>query len=334
MIPQDSLLVRYDSLLLDLDGVIYVGANAVPGAVETVATAAAQGIDVGYVTNNASRTPSDVAEHLAELGVPASVSQVTTSAQAGARLLVDQLPAGSRVLAVGGAGVAAALLEVGLNPVDTTAAGIGREDLAAVMQGFGKQVEWHDLAQASFAVSQGIPWVATNVDLTIPVEQGIAPGNGALVAAVEIATQRKPQVAGKPFPTIMRFAAEQVSGTKPLVVGDRIDTDIQGAVAADLPAAMVLTGVSGALDLWRAEPHQRPDYLMSDLTDLFEPVPDVRCTAEGVQFGDGTVRTNSGYLEATGNAVDAIWAAAHLIWSSESEPINAVEIAAQLDPAH
>ena len=329
MILEDALLARYDSLLLDLDGVVYVGEQAVPGAAETITTAAAHSVGIRYVTNNASRTPEEVAAHLVRLGLPASASQITTSAQAGARLLHDQIPAGSGVLAVGGAGVSAALSAVGLEPIDASHPEVAQADVAAVMQGFGKEVGWHDLARASFALSRGIPWVATNVDLTIPVEQGIAPGNGALVAAVETATKRTPQVAGKPFPEIMRFAAERVTGSEPLVVGDRLDTDIEGAVSANLPAAMVMTGVSGVLDLWRAEPHQRPHYLLADLADLLKPVPDLVWTSHGVSVGEAWARVEAGLLEVAGATVDAVWAAANLIWSQDREPSNVDDIAAR-----
>ena len=336
---EQTILQRYDSLLLDLDGVVYVGQHAVPRAAATVADAAADGRRIRYVTNNASRTPQQVADHLSELGLPATAAQVITSAQAGARLAAEQVPAGSPVLAVGGPGVAAALIEVGLQPVSVSNDDPGSEriEVAAVVQGFGRQVGWGALARASFAVASDVPWIATNIDRTIPIEGGIAPGNGMLVAAVAEATGRSPQVAGKPYPAILELAAQQAGGATPLVVGDRLDTDIQGAVAADLPVAMVLTGVSGALDLWRAPAEQRPTYLMADLAGLNQPPLFVEQDRDGYSCGDATARLVGEQLQVAGEPVAAIWAAAQLLWDLRqdegmvSEPTNLVALAQQLD---
>jgi glycerol 3-phosphatase-2 len=338
---EQTILQQYDALLLDLDGVVYVGQHAVPRAAETVADAAANGRSIRYVTNNASRTPQQVADHLSELGLPTTAAQVITSAQAGARLATEQVPAGSSVLAVGGPGVAAALAEVGLQPIPAgnDDPGAERIEVAAVVQGFGRQVGWGALARASFAVASGVPWIATNIDRTIPIEGGIAPGNGMLVAAVAEATGRSPQVAGKPYPAILQLAAEQAGGAAPLVVGDRLDTDIQGAVAADLPVAMVLTGVSGALDLWRAPAEQRPTYLMADLAGLNRPPLAVQRDHDGYRCGDATARLVADQLEVSGPRVAATWAAAQLLWDLGqdgelgSEPTNLVALAQQLDSA-
>ena len=133
------------------------------------------------------------------------------------------------------------------------------DDVAAVLQGFGTDVGWRALARAAFAVGRGLPWVATNTDLTIPVPGGIAPGNGTLVAAVASATGRVPEVAGKPFPPLLLKAAEASSGLRPLVVGDRLDTDIEGAGNAKMSSLLVMTGVTRSLDLWRAPFPQRPE---------------------------------------------------------------------------
>ena len=329
-----TVVQRYDSLLLDLDGVVYVGQHAVPRAAETVADAAADGRSIRYVTNNASRTPQQVADHLSDLGLPATAAQVITSAQAGARLAAEQVPAGSSVLAVGGPGVVAALSEVGLQPVAASNDDPGSEriEVAAVVQGFGRQVGWGALARASFAVASGVPWIATNIDRTIPIEGGIAPGNGMLVAAVAEASGRSPQVAGKPYPAILQLAAQQAGGATPLVVGDRLDTDIEGAVAADLPVAMVLTGVSGALDLWRAPVEQRPTYLMADLAGLNQPPLVVEQDRDGYTCGDASARLVGEQLQVAGERVAAIWAAAQLLWDRgpEREPPNLATVAQTL----
>lgn len=280
-----------------------------------------------------------MAAHLVELGLPALQDQVLTSAQAGAGLVAALLPAGGTVLAVGGPGVMAALEEIGL---DFVPAGNDLPDtpdrVDAVLQGFGRDIGWRTLARAAFAVSTGVPWVATNVDRTIPVEGGIAPGNGTLVAAVAAAARREPdQIAGKPYPAILRLAAEQMHAGSPLVVGDRLDTDIEGALAADMPALMVLTGVSGALDLWRATPHQRPTYISGDLSGLNRPPITARVAADraSAQSGEAVARlaADGALVVQGGDPVGAIWAVANLVWSLPDEPPNLAAVAGSLHDA-
>ncbi|TGA88988.1 HAD hydrolase-like protein, partial [Streptomyces palmae] len=215
---------RYDTALLDLDGVVYAGGQAIAHAVDSLAAARRGGMHLAYVTNNALRTPQAVAAHLTELGVPAEATDVVTSAQAVARLIADQVPAGARVLVIGGEGLRVALRERGLEPVESA-----EDDPAAVAQGYGgPELPWGRLAEASYAVARGVPWYASNTDLTIPSARGIAPGNGAAVEAVRIATGRAPQVAGKPLPPMHRETILRTGARHPLVVGDRLDTDIEG----------------------------------------------------------------------------------------------------------
>lgn len=140
----------YDTALLDLDGVVYAGGDAIAHAVESLGAAREHGMHLAYVTNNAARTPQAVAGHLTELGVPAEAEEVITSAQAVARLIADQVPAGARVLAVGGDGLLAALRERGLEPVTSA-----DDDPAAVVQGYAPHVGWAQLAEASYAVNRG-----------------------------------------------------------------------------------------------------------------------------------------------------------------------------------
>ena len=270
-----SLLANYDALLLDLDGVVYRGRGAVPHAVEVLDAAVAAGLRLGFVTNNAARPPAEVADHLASLGVAASPDQVVTSAQVGADLLAERIPAGARVLAIGGPGVGLALAERGFEPVlaaDEAAMGrsdreIGRQ-VAGVLQGFGPAVNWHDLAVASYSVDEGAAWVATNTDRTIPRADGIAPGNGTLVAAVTAATGVTPPAAGKPAAAMMLLAAQRLGSSRPLAIGDRLDTDVRGAAAAGVDSLVVLSGVSTIEDVLAAGPQDRPTYLSSDLRGL------------------------------------------------------------------
>lgn len=324
----------YDSLLLDLDGVVYVGPEPVPNAAESLNSSQDLGLRITYVTNNASRPPKVVATQLQSMGLNARVDDVMTSAQAGAQLVSEQVEPGSRVLAVGGPGVLEALTEVGLVAVDVMAGTMpdAGDDVVAVLQGFGRDLNWRALARASRAVAGGAIWVATNTDMTIPTEFGIAPGNGTLVQAVATATRTTPEVVGKPFPPLFLGAAKKSGGLKPLVVGDRLDTDILGAANANMPSLMVLTGVSGALDLWRAETDQRPTHLGRDLTALIEPPLLVRAAGDQVICGAAKAQVVDRQLEVScpEAAEEGIWAAAHLIWRTGILPDNAPEVAQTL----
>jgi HAD superfamily hydrolase (TIGR01450 family) len=258
-----ALATRHDVALLDLDGVLYVGPDAVPGAPEAVIAAAAAGLRPAYVTNNASRPPEAVAAHLRALGLPARAEDVVTSAQAAATLVAERVAPGSAVLVVGGEGLEAALRERGLEPVRQAG-----PQVAAVVQGYDPEVGWRQLAEGSYAVATGVPWVASNLDATIPTPRGIAPGNGTLVGVVARAAGRGPDaVAGKPEIALHQESVRRTGARRPLVVGDRLDTDIEGAVRAGVPSLLVLTGVSRPADLLSAGPQRRPTYLAGDLAD-------------------------------------------------------------------
>ncbi|MFD3542663.1 HAD hydrolase-like protein [Streptomyces sp. NPDC058662] len=268
-----SLHQAYDTALLDLDGVVYAGGEAIAHAVESLASARVDGMHLAYVTNNALRTPDAVAEHLSELGIPTEAGEVITSAQAVARLIADQVEPGSKVLVIGGEGLRVALRERGLVPVESAE----EEGLAAVVQGYGgPDLAWGRFAEASYAVNRGVPWFASNTDLTIPGARGIAPGNGAAVEVVRIATGAEPQVAGKPLPPMHRETVLRTGAKRPLVVGDRLDTDIEGAFNGEVDSLLVLTGVTDAAQLLRAEPRHRPTYVDRDLRGLLTGQPQVR----------------------------------------------------------
>lgn len=274
------LAAQHDVALLDLDGVVYVGPHAVPHAAEALDQAlSAFGMRSAFVTNNAARPPAVVAGHLRELGIRADDSDVVTSAQAGARVVAERLPRGSRVLAVGGVGVSWALEERGMVPVDSA-----DDDPVAVMQGYGPDVSWRHLAEASLVIASGRLWVATNLDRTIPTPRGRVLGNGSLVAALRHATGVDPVVAGKPEPPLMLESVERTSARQPLVVGDRLDTDIEGATRSGIPSLVVLTGVTSWQDLLAAPPHLRPTYIGHDLRQLLEPAPRVRVATQGTDL--------------------------------------------------
>jgi glycerol 3-phosphatase-2 len=269
-----SLIEGFDGIVCDLDGVIYRGHEAVPYAVESLLSALSGGVLVVYVTNNASREPDQVAAHLDALGLPGPGSRVVTSAQAGARYVAERYPRGSRVLAVGGSGVSLALQAEGLLPVraQATTAQTTRsvEPLVAVLQGYGAEVAWTDLAEAAYAVQAGALWVATNIDSTLPTDRGVAPGNGALVGAVRQAVTLDPVVVGKPHTPLYELSVS-VLGTsidRTLAIGDRLDTDIMGAAAAGMESLFVFGGVHGWVDVVGAERTARPRYIATDLRSL------------------------------------------------------------------
>ncbi|MFI6527897.1 HAD hydrolase-like protein [Streptomyces uncialis] len=266
-----ALNEAYDTALLDLDGVVYAGGNAIAYAVASLETARDAGMRLAYVTNNALRTPDAVAAHLTELGIPTGAGEVITSAQAVARLISEEVPAGARVLVIGGEGLRVALRERGLTPVESA-----DDDPAAVVQGFGgPELPWGRFAEAAYAVARGVPWYASNTDLTIPSGRGIAPGNGAAVEVVRIATGAEPRVAGKPLPPMHRETILRTGARRPLVVGDRLDTDIEGAFNGDVDSLLVLTGVTDGAGLLAAPPQHRPTYVDADLRGLLTGQPEV-----------------------------------------------------------
>ncbi|MGN5240374.1 MULTISPECIES: HAD-IIA family hydrolase [unclassified Rhodococcus (in: high G+C Gram-positive bacteria)] len=254
-----TLRSRYDVLLLDLDGTVYRGAEAVPGALEALSA----GDRILYVTNNASRRPVEVAEHLQGLGFVAATDSVVTSSQSAARLLAERVPSGSKILVVGTDALAEEIAAVSLEPVRTADA-----QPVAVVQGHSPDTGWRILAEATLAIRAGALWVATNVDSTLPTERGLVLGNGSMVAALESATGRTPIVAGKPAAPLLQDAIRRSSADRPLVIGDRLDTDIEGANAVGADSLLVLTGVSTIEDLLRAPAHQRPTYVAASLESL------------------------------------------------------------------
>ena len=205
---------------------------------------------------------------LCELGVPVRPGKVITSAQAAARLLAERLPHGSAVLVIGGTGLRLAVRERGLRPVTTAL-----DRPAAVVQGYQRGIDYPMLAEGSLAVAAGAIFVASNADATLPSVRGREPGNGALFQVIRIATGRDPIVAGKPEPSMHREAMLRTGARHPLIVGDRLDTDIEGANRVDADSLLVLTGVSRASDVMVAPPHRRPSYVAADLTGLLEPHP-------------------------------------------------------------
>lgn len=305
---------RYDVALLDLDGVVYVGLHAVAHAAAALSGAEELGMRRAYVTNNAARTPETVAAHLRELGIPAQSAEVITSAQAAARVVAGLVPPGAAVLVVGGAGLDAALGEYGLRPVRSL-----DDDPAAVVQGFSPDVGWALLTEGALGVTRGLPWVASNLDLTVPTPRGRAPGNGALVGVIRATTGAEPLVAGKPELPLHEEATRRSGARIPLVVGDRLDTDIEGAVRAGTDSLLVFTGVTGIPELLRAEAHERPTYLGLDLRALLEPHPDVAPAPRGWVCEGWCIAVRDGSAEVISSGadpLDGLRALAAAAWSA------------------
>ncbi|GGS00855.1 haloacid dehalogenase [Streptomyces aureoverticillatus] len=314
---QRALSEGYDTALLDLDGVVYAGGQAIAHAVESLETARSGGMHLAYVTNNALRTPDAVAGHLTELGIPADPSDVITSAQAVARLVSEQVPTGARVLVVGGEGLRVALRERGLEPVESA-----DDDPAAVVQGYGgPELAWGRFAEACYAIARGVPWFASNTDLTIPSGRGIAPGNGAAVEVVRIATGAEPQVAGKPLPPMHRETILRTGAERALVVGDRLDTDIEGAFNGGVDSLLVLTGVTDGAQLLAARPEHRPTYVDADLRGMLVGQPEVTSGEGEFVCGGWTaaVRGDALALDGEGDAMDGLRALCAAAWTSAGD---------------
>ncbi|WP_158889115.1 HAD-IIA family hydrolase [Amycolatopsis anabasis] len=319
----DSLLAVHDAVLLDLDGTVYHGTRSIPGVAEVI-RAAREATAVRYVTNNASKAPGEVAAHLAALGIDADPHEVNTSAQAAAKVLAERLPAGAVVLVVGTASLEAEVRAVGLRPTRAVS-----DEVAAVVQGHSPETGWADLAEACLAIRGGALWVATNVDATLPSERGLLPGNGSMVTALRAATEREPVVAGKPARPLFETAAESAGANKPLVVGDRLDTDIAGAVAAELDALVVLTGVATPAQLLAAGADRRPKYLSADLTSLTEPADLLEIgPQEGwqVRVADGGLTVS---VRGGGDALGLLRALCGPAWESGVTTVRAADEAAR-----
>lgn len=306
-----------DSLFLDLDGVVYRGEGAIDHAVQAIKKA---GLPAAYLTNNASRTPEQVASQLQGYGLTAVPGDIVTSPQAAMTLLRDVAPAGAPVLVVGGEGLTREVESAGY--VVTRSAD---DNPAAVVQGFSPEVGWSDLAEASFALQRrsDLPWIATNTDWTIPLARGTAPGNGSLVSAVHLAVGRLATFAGKPEPAMFEVAKDRLKVTSPLMIGDRLDTDIAGAYRAGIASALVLTGIDQGKQLIAAAEGERPDFVLSDLRDLHAAYPDVvrSVDADGVQtveVGKAVVRRKQHVIRVArkGRPIDLLRAGAHCVWDS------------------
>jgi 4-nitrophenyl phosphatase len=280
-------------LLVDLDGVVYRGRTPIPGVAEVLATRAAGGDDVVYVTNNSMHYRADYVTRLEAMGAPVAPDRVVSSARATALHIVGERPDVRRVLVLGGAGLRRELEDVGLDVVDAGSAAerlrtlredarregapgpdgldvAGRPD--AVVVGLDPAFTYRSLALAADAIRGGAIFIATNRDPVFPTEEGLRPGAGALVAAVETATGVTPVTIGKPGPLLLATAARAVGGRadEAVVIGDSLATDLAAARAVGARSVLMLTGVTTPEQVDALPPGQRPDEVARDAGELAE----------------------------------------------------------------
>ena len=325
---EEALCHGYDLAMLDLDGVVYISGEAVPGAAPHLAAAREAGMRLAFITNNAARTPQQVAGHLRELGVEAQEDDVVTSAQAAARLLVERFGPGARVVGLGSDGLDEVLRAAGLEPV-------GPEDEAvAIATGYGPDVRWSAIMRAAVLIRDGLPWVASNADHTIPTAFGVAPGHGVQVAMLRDFTGVEPVVAGKPERPLLDETVRRVGGQRPLMVGDRLDTDIEGARRIGLDSLLVLTGVTGLAELVAAPEEVRPTYVAPDLAGLLEPHQAPAHEAGEHSLGGWRGTVADGRLELTGDGRAEDWwrVVAAAAWQHLDEVGEPVDLGAVTPP--
>jgi len=322
-----DLIDGYDAIFFDLDGVLYLGPQAVEGAVEGVARLHRAGVATVYVTNNAARSTAVVAHHLSDLGFGADKSEVVSSAQAASGLLRRELEPGSKVLVAGTDNLVEQVRLAGMEVVTTFT-----EAPVAVIQGYDPAMTWPRLDQAAIAIQRGARWFATNTDSTRPTEHGLVPGAGAAVQAVRNTVDHDPEVIGKPFRPLMDEALRRSGAQRPLFVGDRIDTDIMGAHAVGIDSFLVFTGAHGVRDLCLAPADGRPTAIGWNVLSLFEPARTATVDAGGATCGAIRVRVDEGEAALEGDVttreaqLDAAWALAQLVWNgsvSTAEPVLA-----------
>lgn len=305
----------YDCAMFDLDGVIYLGPEAVTGAAWGLGALRAAGIRVGFVTNNAGRSADVVVAHLNALGIECHRADVVTSSQSIAQLMLAELPAGAKVLVCGAQALADEIRAVGFQLVaDHT------EQPAAVVQGYDPEMDFPRLDDACFAIQRGARWFASNSDINRPTNLGMVPGAGAQVACVQVCVDVAPLVAGKPYPPLLTETIRRMAARRPVFVGDRLDTDVEGANNVQIDSFLVFTGVHGKYDLVAAIPKQRPTAIGYDLRDLLKPARMARAIGDRVRCGRAEAWQQNGQICCAGpltnvdEQLDALWAICQLSW--------------------
>ncbi|MBV7280798.1 HAD-IIA family hydrolase [Corynebacterium sp. TAE3-ERU30] len=310
---------NFDLLIFDLDGTVYAGGDPIEHAVESITAA---DMNCQYVTNNASRAPEVVAQQLSSLGLTVSPGDVLTSAQAAVAMLAQEVEAGARVYVLGADSFKELTRDAGFEVVASA-----DDRPAAVLHGHSPATGWAELSEAALAIGRGARYFASNLDTTLPMERGLHVGNGSMVAAVATATGVTPQSAGKPGPTMFLAAAHRAGARRPLSIGDRLNTDIAGSVAAGMPSLHVLTGVSGCWDVLNAPVAERATYVAADLRAL-DLAADAVDPFHSDSHGNFTATFDParGELSIGGTAIDdddaafeALRAALGAVWSDSED---------------
>ena len=264
-----ALVERYDALFIDLDGVVYRGDQVVPAAPDALEAARGAGCRILFLTNNSSRTQEQVVDMLSGFGIRAEPSEILTSAGATAAMLRRQGANSASAFVIGERGLKEALLSAGVKVEDGEP-----EWTDLVVVGWDRSVDFRKLRRASLLVQRGSKLIATNGDPSYPAPDGLWPGTGAILSAITTATGAQAVVVGKPARPLFESAAELTRPSRPLVVGDRLDTDIPGASTMDWDSLLVLTGASRLEDLGRSD--AIPTYLGVDLSAIERPLPPAR----------------------------------------------------------
>lgn len=251
-------------LILDLDGVLWRDTQPLANLPALFRSIETQGLKVTLATNNATKSIAQYLEKLNGFGVRLDVQQVVNSADAVGFLLQERFPQGGPVFIVGESGLVQSLREKGFFPTDS-------QRPLAVIAGMDRQISYEKLAQASSWIRQGVWFIGTNPDATFPTPEGLIPGAGSILAALEVAGGQAPLIAGKPAPALFKLAMTRMN-TQPeqtLVVGDRLETDIAGGQRAGCRTALVLSGVTSPAQAQAWTP--APDLIAPDITALIVP---------------------------------------------------------------
>jgi len=250
------------ALILDMDGVLWRNEQPIGDLPAIFDEIQNQGLKVVLATNNATKTPEIFLQKLARFGVTLETWQIVNSSMATADYLIKQFPQGGNVFIVGDDGLKEILVERGFHHCD--------QDVLAVVAALDRHLTYQKLEQASLLIRSGVPFIGTNPDRSFPIPGGEAPGAGAILAAIETATDVKPTIIGKPRPAMYNLALAKLGTTakNTLVIGDRLETDIAGAQNGGFPSALVLSGVTSLEQVQNWQPV--PDLIADDLSAVLD----------------------------------------------------------------
>jgi glycerol 3-phosphatase-2 len=258
-----ALADRFDGFLIDLDGVVWVGREPVPGSVETLRELHEAGKEIVFVTNNPGRPPATYVERLREAGVPAGEDRVVTAGVVTAGLAAERIGDGGTAFVIGAPAFHETVVDAGLREVSGEEAGSADAVLVSGHRGF----DYGELLTATLALQGGAALFATSRDPTLPMPGGAWPGTGSILAAVETASDRRAEIGGKPERHLFEQARALIPGAaRVAMVGDRISSDVVGGRAAGLGTILVLSGASTRAEAESAE--EEPDHLLEDLSGL------------------------------------------------------------------